>query len=458
MRKGQVGQALILVLILLAVGSLLIIPNLLLSSNAVKNSRIVTREVKALYAADGAQEWMLWQLTYGDLAAQFVEDGDEAHLECDVCGFPVGVTIIMRALEGGGGINLATDDVIRPMKSVIPNAHEHGLQTYTYTIRMEQLSNDNSEGLDAVYDILPVDFDDFDYIAGSSELSVDGGPWQSIADPSIAYLGYGGRVRLQWPATYDYATGTGGFDSPIRDFAVRQVKELRFQMQGTLSNNEVHCNWAVLKPWDTVSGPQAPISVGSPAIPGVCDAGGLLAVSKTCDPELIQPGVETDITYTISITNQDGFTHQIQEITDYLPGGFTYIGPTTGDITTLEPQLDLQNINGVDRWVLLWIDDGIQNKSIGQGETKTLTFMARTTKDVSGSYYNELVVIPDVPVPKIFTDIGVTDEEYYACYSWNTGTALVPFYDGRTDANQVVIDSNIALILGGVAVNSWQVY
>ena len=472
MRKGQSGQAFILVLILLTVGSLLIVPSLSLSSSALSNSRIVTREVEGMYAADAAQEWVMWKLTHDNLGALFTYHGQEENYQCDVCGTPVAVTIIMRALEGEGGIVLATDDAIRPTKTVSPDPIDNdALETVTYTIRLEQLSEDNSQGLDAVYDILPVVFADSDYEEGRSYLRVDGGSWESIPNPAIEVSGV--QVRLKWPADYDPDTGTGAFSSDsgspnyfygIRDFEVRQVKELRFEMTHEFKGedkNRVFCNWVVLKMeggTDTLSGPQAPLTVGSPAAPGVCDDDGLLAVSKTSEPEIIQSGVETDIEYTITITNQDGFTHQIQEITDYLPEGFIYIGPTNGgDITTLDPQQSLENINGVDRWVLRWADAEIEDKSILAGVTKTLTFWARVTKDASGSYYNELIVIPADSAPPIFSEIGVSSEEYYTCYSWNTGATLVPYFDARADSGDVAIDSNIAVILGINAFKSWQV-
>ena len=38
-------------------------------------------------------------------------------------------------------------------------------------------------------------------------------------------------------------------------------------------------------------------------------------------------------------------------------------------------------------------------------------------------------VVPKTPVPTIFSKIGVTDEEYYDGYSWNTGAVIVPAYD-----------------------------
>jgi len=317
----------------------------------------------------------------------------------------------------------------------------------TYTIRLEQLSDNNTQGLDAIYDILPVAFNEGDYVPNSSYLSVDGGSWESLDDPSYAVVG--GQVRLRWPAS-------GNFTSPIRVFDVRQVKELKFEMAHEFKGedkNKVHCNWVVLKPWDTVSGPQSPLNVGSPVEAGVCDDDGLLQVSKSSDPEIIQPGVETEIEYIISITNKDGETHQLKELMDYLPPDFYYSVNSTSGITTAEPVVDLETINGVDRYELYWAFS--PPVSILSGDTETLTFRAWATKDVSGSYYNEVLAIPDVPVPQIFQDIGVTEEEYYACYSWNTGMVVVPAYDSSTGAEGENITANIGFELDQVRIISW---
>jgi hypothetical protein len=455
MKKREAGQAFVLVLIILAIGALLIVPALRLTDTSLRGSRVVAKEVNALYAADGAQEYVLWKLLYDELGANFTYDGDNVTLQCDICGTPVDVFLIMRAVEGQGGVTLATDDVIRPTKTVDPDTVPDGSsRTYTYTIRLEQLSDNNTQGLDAVYDILPDGFNpsSSSYVAGSSYFRVDGGEWESIADPLIEVEAT--QYRLRWPAS-------GNFTSPIRDFGVRQVKELKFQVTGTLPNNQVHCNWAVLKPWDTISGPQAPITVGSPAKPGVCDTDGLIAVDKYSDPEVIQPGVEADILYTIDITNQDGFTHHIEEIADYLPTGFSYTDNSTSGLTTFEPQQSLENLNGVDRWKLLWTVNefpGGHAVSIASGETLTFSFWVTTTKDISGSYYNEVTLLSDVPVPKIFSDIGVFEGEYFTSYSWNTGTVIVPTYDSQTDAGEVLIDANMALIIGGISITSWQIY
>ena len=454
MRK-QAGQAFILVLILLAIGAVLVVPSLRLTGTALMNSPIVERQIKGLYAADAAQEYILWKLMYAGFGGEFFNDGDKIEYAFYVCGeVPVAITIIMRAKEGEGGTTLATDDKIKPTKTVVPNTVPDGSsRTYTYTINLEQLSEDTSQGLDAVYDILPDDFDDTDYVTGSSTWSVDDGPPQSIPDPSFEVVG--GQVRLQWPASYDYETGTGGFSSPMRNFTTRQVKELSFQVTGGLLPNRTYYNWVVLKPWNTVSGYSGAIIVGN----GSGSEGGMLFLSKISNPQVIQPRVETDIEYTLNITNLSGHTQQIQEITDYLPPGFNYIGPSSG-ITTFDPQLSLENLNGADRWVLKWTTaefPGGNAVSIAAEETLTLTFWALASREVSGSYYNEVIVIPNETLPQIFDEIGVDYGDFNANYSWNTGAVIVPAYDTSSDAEGITIDSNMALILGGITITSWHV-
>jgi len=439
------------------------VPALRLTYTGLKSSQIVTRQVKALYAADAGQEYVVWKFVYDGFASEFTYDGEERELQFNCCDIPVDILVIMRATISEGAVILATDHIIRPTKSVISdNVSDGSNRTYTYYIRLDQLSDNTSQGLDAVYDILPMGFGpDTSYIAGSSKLRVDGGSWEPLPDPSVADTGYGGQIRLRWPAS-------GVFDSPIRDFYARQVKEIQFQVSGSLKDDSIHVNWVVLDPWDTLSGPQAHITVGNPPNPDDWGTYGMFEVGKVAEPELIQPGVESDVKYTISIINHEGSTQDIEEIIDYLPPEFFYTdNSTSGDITSSDPQRSLETLNGVERQVLRWTSSEIPpgNKSFAAGSTKELTFWARTTKDVSGSYFNEVQVRTDIPVAKIVYEIiGPTSiedpddrEMWNTAYSWNTGTVVVPTYDSQTDADGTIIEANISLILGSATINSWQV-
>jgi len=174
--------------------------------------------------------------------------------------------------------------------------------------------------------------------------------------------------------------------------------------------------------------------------------------------------VETGIEYTLSVTNLDGFTHQIQGVVDYLPPGFEYCYPDDPEIDCYPPsgmtsshpdEIDLVNLNGVWRYKVHWIFSPAV--SIASGATETLTFWAKTTKDVSGSYYNEVNVESNASVPTIFSDIGVTPENFNFNYSWTTGAVVVPAYDASSEAGDITINTNMSLILQSIAITSWQV-
>ena len=468
MRKRERGQAFILVLILLAIGALLTVPTLRLTGTALRNVPLVTGREKAIYAVDAGQEYVLWKLLHDDYGSYFDLEHDTGYLSLDVCGIPVDIVIVMRAVEGQGGMTLAGDDVIQPTKTVshqyLPdNVPGKDWETYTYTITLEQLSDNISQGLDAIYDIPPIQITEY---IGPTEISLDGGEtWLTVPDPYDDELGSKGYIK--WPADYEWETGTGAFSSDngsdhyfhgIKDFEPRQMKMLRFNMRGRLDNDTVNCNWVILKPWNTVSGPQAAINVGNPADPGVCADADVIQISKVSDPDLIQPGVETDITYTITLTNDYTQTRHVESLIDYLPPGFDYIGPTSGDVTE-EPDVTLENVNGVMRYKLLWTTpqfDGL-DLPIASGEVLTITFLARATKDVSGSYYNEVfAILKATGISGAFEAAGVTPEEYRSNYSWNAGSVTVPTYDSSAGAGGVIVDANMALIFGGISITSYQ--
>ena len=73
--KREGGQAFILVLILLTIGALLIVPTLRLTYTSLKSSQIVGGQARALYAADAAQEYVVWKLRYDEYASLFTENG-----------------------------------------------------------------------------------------------------------------------------------------------------------------------------------------------------------------------------------------------------------------------------------------------------------------------------------------------------------------------------------------------
>ncbi len=357
-------------------------------------------------------------------------------------------------------MTLATDDVIQPTKTVSPSSvPNRSYQTFTYIIRLEQLSGNNTQGLDAVYDILPALFGTNIYSNNSSYIRVDGGAWQSIPNPLVEVVS--GQQRLLWPAsgTFSSDPASPNYFYGMRNFNVRQGKELRFDVRLTIpttADDYILYNYAVIKVGSitTFSGPQAPIKLGNGSKQ---DQNGMLTVTKTSSPSIIMPGVVQDITYTIYVSNNDTSTHTITTITDYLPPEFFYVTDSTIGFGNANPTTSSQTINGIPRQVLVWTPVPAE-KQINSNTTRTLIFAARTTKDVSGSYYNEVLMASDFSLPAIYSGIGVSESDFQSGYSWNSGTVIVPAYDSSANASGVVIDANLALQgLSSIAITSYQV-
>jgi len=465
MRGKETGQALLLVLVLLAIAPIMVVQLLGITGTTLKGTDTATTQTTQIYAVDGATEYVIWQLLHKDWTSSFTEDGQTGYLSIENCGTTVNITVVMRAVPGQGGITLASDDVILPTKTVEPSSRPNkAIYQYTYTINLEQLSSNTTQGLDAICDVPPGGM--IGYIPGTSEVSIDGGTtWQSVPDPFEDWA----KGYLQWPADYDKDTSTGAFSSDpldtdhyfngMRDFEAREVKKLRFMLEGRLDNNTVHCNWVVLKPWNSVSGPQAPIDVGIPDEPGICSSDDVVNIVKSSYPEIIPAGVETAIRYDIDLTNNYTQTRFIEKIVDYLPPEFEYIGPTE-NLTSADPQgaNTTVTINGIDRYKLEWgtAEFGGGDLSIASGQTYRLTFYAMATKDVSGSYYNEVfVILRNTGIAAAFEEIGLTPSEYAQNYSWNQGAVTVPTYDVQSDSGDVVLDANLSAILGGMSINSY---
>ncbi|MFC1900012.1 hypothetical protein ACFLYN_00290, partial [Chloroflexota bacterium] len=239
-------------------------------------NKIATDSTVAVYALDGANEYVMWKLLHQDWASDFVSSGQVGTLNITNCGTEIIAYVTMRAIPGQGGLVLSSEDaVILPEKEVDPtSAEKNEIKLYTYIIRMEQLSSNTTIKLDAVYDLLPAGVQSI--VSGECKLRIDGGEWLDFPDPNIDNLGSDSFIF--WPADYDKDTGSDNFsslsdvyDHDIENFTTRQVKEIKFQAWARLGSG-VWCNRAILKPWNTVSEAGAPIDVDDPVNPGECEA------------------------------------------------------------------------------------------------------------------------------------------------------------------------------------------
>ncbi|MBM2825924.1 MAG: hypothetical protein HW402_1588, partial [Dehalococcoidales bacterium] len=110
----------------------MVIPALSLTSASLKNSGIISGRAKDFYAADAAQEFVLWKLLYTPYVTTFTSDGQSDNFTVDICGATVKVSVIMRALASFRGVTLIGDTPIRPTKTVTPDTNPSG-SPVTYT-------------------------------------------------------------------------------------------------------------------------------------------------------------------------------------------------------------------------------------------------------------------------------------------------------------------------------------
>jgi hypothetical protein len=240
-----------------------------------------------------------------------------------------------------------------------------------------------------------------------------------------------------------------------------QVNSIRYQLNAKFQNTGIElCSWTIIKVGDiyTLSGPQATAVVldNKGDYEAGCNTNGFFDAYKVSEPEIIPPLVSTEVTYTIFIENIKSNTQKIADVVDYLPPGFEYYATIDG-ITLDDPVISTDNVNGVVRDKLTWSPQ----YSIAAAETVNMTFIAIATQGVSGSYFNEVLVLPNT-VPTM-TELDQIDDEYNwelnlgQTYSWNSGTVIVPAFDSETSANGENISTNLALTPDGVIINSWHI-
>ena len=126
--NSQRGQALILVLIALALGSLLITPTLRYVNTGLLETRISKQQLFEQYAADAAVEYGLWQLKYNvdDFTDQLnpenpsanslpiTVNGIEVPITTEITQSPLGEDWPFPVPESQSGIHLTTALVIGP--------------------------------------------------------------------------------------------------------------------------------------------------------------------------------------------------------------------------------------------------------------------------------------------------------------------------------------------------------
>ncbi len=186
--KRERGQALLLVLILLVVGTMVTVPALQLVETNLRARMNFEEFIKEDYASEAATEYALWKLRWDPGFASSLPFGVQSDpLYVTINGVTAHATVTAEASETLSGFSLI-DHQIKPTKTVTPTTAIPGIPTtFTYTITLERLEPDD-ELFDPLQSIKDGTDEGFVYVPNSSKL--DGVPFDDddltiLAEPVI---------------------------------------------------------------------------------------------------------------------------------------------------------------------------------------------------------------------------------------------------------------------------------
>ena len=433
MRSGEKGFALVLVVIFLALGSLLVIPALKLAYTTLNIKQLRTLALYDQYARDGAVEHAMWTLRYGGGTADLTTESQTIDYYIVLNGISTHIVIQLRAEPALSGQALAFPNYnVRPGSTVTPTDPTPGISTpFLYTITMEELNpNYATATIDEVWDQLPPGFT---YNAGTSNFEGNG-----IADPITEMTS--GVQTIHWI-----------FSPPIEFEAYGQIKELTFQAQATLANNERYCNEVAFKTNGERDGKSAIITLGTPSYGGC--AGRKVAVTDvSASPQIVPPNVPTTVTFAASFTNLDIGAHSVEDVRVVLAPGFTYDAGSAAEfgsnMDTGEPTIEFVNGRYELKWEFLSVP-----LPFAVDQVRTQTFKATTTPTESGSAYTE--VFTEVTLPCDYAPCTLPGNDDIT-YSWQAGITIVPAYDVWSEAELTSGWGN-SIPGSGVTLESWNV-
>ena len=485
-RQNEEGLITLLILMLLTMGTFFLVPGIGMANTALTSKGIQSGLLAEQYARDAGTEFAVWNLIYGTASTTLSGQNPEVEYTVNLNGETATVTLAWHAEQGSLLVPAAEDDKIRPSSTVVCDIDHDGFDddclalpknfigmVARYTIFLEQISPETSQGLTVAYDELPAGFS---YIPGST-FSAD----SSMITMEPTNVGNGQHPILMW----DFQTGLG---SPVT-FNHGQVKQFSFDVDISKNENR-YCNAVYLKPNRENTGKVAVIHVGNPSETDGCQGGGVLT-SKYVDTPVIIGNQLTTLTYVANIENFDTSTLHLDSIRDILPqGGFNYVADSTSYFIadapfdplvddfastaghTLLPDTELGwSTLGSGRVQLVWTEPnggGFPQWSLAQagqaGDTLVIRFQAQVILTGSGTYFNEIFadVGAGCSAPQRLVSAGVLtqgseDHEYCSRYSWPTAGVTVPSFDVRSTSGGLAVQANISMSTGNgsALLNSW---
>jgi hypothetical protein len=161
LKKRESGQVLISVLALMALGSIMIIPTLGLTTTSLRATEVHEKNVQGLYAADNGLEDALWRLMW-DIPETF----PYTYQIPNIASMTVNVTIsevtnvFGESIDPGGAVDWMTVNL-----SVVYDA---ATENYTFTISCENTGEGNIKIEEIVISFPP----DFEYVSGSTSSNI----------------------------------------------------------------------------------------------------------------------------------------------------------------------------------------------------------------------------------------------------------------------------------------------
>lgn len=410
----QQGQAMIMTVGFLFVGTALVTGALLLASSTSISSRLSFGNLLSQYAAIGGSEHIIYRLMYEEGYAENLTSGVPSQYTITISGRQVTVTVLKLAnpppppdippVEKGREFHVS--------KGVTPtSADPYVPTTYTYTITITNRDSEPHE-LKSIRDRLP---SEFSYVSGSSsgitsqEPILDGG-------------------ALKWNL------GPG-----FVNFQPLESRAQTFQAQASVSQGN-YGNEAWVEPgtFKTSTDLTARVTVGSP--PNQLWEGAHATIEKTVAPAYVAAETQVTLNYTITLTNTGTEALTLLQVKDLLPPGtLRYVAGTTSGLTTVNPSTTIRSTPYGDRQELYWS----LNISFQPGETKSLSFQACGIL-AAGDYYNEAW--------GDFNKIGVE------LYTWPTAVVeAMGVFDTWSDDGSTTVTSRVWLGNDTIIRTSWAV-
>jgi len=178
-RRGEAGQVLPIVLIMLALGSLLVVPSLNYVSTSLKAGEMIEENVEGLYAAEAGVEDALWKIK-NDKPASF----PYSYQLTNVNGMSVDVVIDELTTFAGEEIGATggSEDWLVITKSI---TYDSGI--YTYILSLTNSGSGNIKVGKILIDFPP----NLEYVAGSTGGYFTTGDAAVFGDPTMG-------ITLSW--------------------------------------------------------------------------------------------------------------------------------------------------------------------------------------------------------------------------------------------------------------------